>query len=129
MIPDRGVGRGPGHVDQRLPRCRRLRKRADFLAIQGTGRRIGGTYYLLLARPRPDGAPEPRLGVTVSRKVGDAVHRNKVKRWVRESYRRMRGDLPAGLDLVLVARPAAARAGYGPTAQELATLARRLRGQ
>jgi ribonuclease P protein component len=129
MVPDRGVGRGASRADERLPRRRRVRKRADYLAIQGQGRRLTGTHYLLFARPRPDGKPEARFGVTVSRKVGGAVQRNKVKRWVRESCRRMSGELPAGVDLVFIARPSAARAGYEPTARELATLARRLRGR
>jgi ribonuclease P protein component len=111
-----------------LPRARRVRKRAEYLAIQGGGRRLVGDHYMLFARPA-EGEPAPaRLGVTVSRKVGGAVSRNKVKRWVRETCRRMQGDLPAGMDLVVVARPSAARSGYGPTATELANLARRLRG-
>jgi ribonuclease P protein component len=111
-----------------LPRARRVRKRADYLAIQGAGRRVSGDHYMLFAR-RAEGEPGPaRLGVTVSRKVGGAVLRNKVKRWVRESCRRMQRDLPTGMDLVVVARPSAARSGYGPTAAELANLARRLRG-
>ena len=113
-----------------LPRARRVRKRAEYLAIQGSGRRLTADHYMLFAR-RAEGEPGPaRVGITVSRKVGGAVLRNKVKRWVRESCRRMwpKGDLPAGLDLVVVARPAAAQAGYGLTASELANLARRLRG-
>jgi ribonuclease P protein component len=111
-----------------LPRARRVRKRAEYLAIQGSGRRVTGDHYMLFARRATAEAGPARLGVTVSRKVGGAVLRNKVKRWVRESCRRMQRDLPPGMDLVVVARPSAARAGYGPTAAELANLARRLRG-
>jgi ribonuclease P protein component len=111
-----------------LPRARRVRKRAEYLSIQGSGRRFTGDHYMLFAR-RASGEPGPaRLGVTVSRKVGCAVVRNQVKRWVRECYRRMQKDVPDGLDLVVVARPSAASSGYGPTAVELANLARRLRG-
>jgi ribonuclease P protein component len=82
---------------------------------------------MLFARPVAPGKEGPRFGVTVSRKVGGAVVRNRVKRWVRESCRRIQPEFPAGLDLVVVARPSASRAGYGPTAEELASLARRLR--
>jgi ribonuclease P protein component len=82
---------------------------------------------MLFARPSENAALTTRFGVTVSRKVGNAVVRNKVKRWVRETCRRMQDDVPAGLDLVIVARPSAASAGYEPTARELANLARRMR--
>jgi ribonuclease P protein component len=106
-----------------------VRKRAEYLAIQNEGRRLTGTHYLLFARPVGGGAQPARFGLTVSRKVGGSVQRNKVKRWLRESYRRMKDDFPPGVEIVVVARPSAAGAGYGPTARELATLARRLRGR
>jgi ribonuclease P protein component len=106
-----------------------VRKRREYLSIQNEGRRLSGTHYMLFARPSGDDARAARLGLTVSRKVGGAVQRNKVKRWIRESCRRLKAELPAGVDIVVVARPSAARAGYGPTARELATLARRLRGR
>jgi ribonuclease P protein component len=102
-----------------------VRKRSEYLEIQGGGRRFVGQHYMLFARPGSDPARAARFGVTVSRKVGGAVLRNKVKRWIRESCRRMKAELPEGLDLVVVARPSAAGAGYGPTASELANLARR----
>ncbi len=52
------------------------------------------------------------VGFTVSRRVGGAVVRNRVKRWLREAVRRQKAALPEGTDLVLIARPAAAGAGY-----------------
>lgn len=122
MVAGGGAGRGA----ERLPRARRVRKRGEYLLVQGQGRRYAGVHYMLFARPAADAATPARIGVTVSRKVGGAVVRNRVKRWVRESCRRMQQRLPSGFDLVVVARPSAARAGYGPTSQELATLARRL---
>jgi len=67
-----------------------------------------------------------RIGITVSRKVGGAVVRNRVKRWIRECYRRRRGDFPGRVDFVVVARPTAAEAGHAGICRELAGLARRL---
>jgi ribonuclease P protein component len=121
--------RGAVAGGERLPRARRVRKRSEYLAIQGAGRRVVGAHYIVMARAAAGADAEPRFGITVSRKVGGAVSRNRVKRWVRESCRRIQRDFPCGLDLVVVARPSAATAGYEPTARELASLARRLRGR
>ena len=124
---------------QGFPSSSRLRRRADFLDIQqavqqGSGRRVGGACYLLLARRRSAAAEgaspsnKSRLGVTVSRKVGNAVERNRVKRWVRESYRTLPALLrPAGTDLVVIARTGASHAGLAATREELSALLRRLR--
>ena len=115
-----------------LPRQRRVRRRAEYVAIQTQGRRLGGSFSLLFAQPgaAAERTAPARLGITVSRKVGNAVVRNRVKRWVRECCRRvLQHEVPPGWNLVIVARPAAANAGLRPTAQELASLVKRLRGR
>ena len=112
-----------------FPRRARVRKRADYVRIQSGGRRLSSPHYLLFSLPAagaPAGRPA-RVGVTVSKKVGNAVVRNRVKRWIRESCRRLGDTMPRGLDLVVVARPSAATAGFAPTAAELASLAGKLR--
>lgn len=115
--PHEGLGRG-----------QRLTRRPDFLAVQQRGRRVVGEHYLLLALPRAGASRDgrARLGVTVSKRVGKAVQRNRVKRWVRESYRRMSELAPTGTDLVVVARPTSCEAGYRRTASEIESLLRRL---
>jgi ribonuclease P protein component len=105
--------------DERFPREARVRKRADFARAQRFGRRIALSHVvLLLARtgavPRgePVGAPTgARLGIVASRRVGNAVVRNLVKRRLREWFRRRRRELPAGIDLLVIVRPGGGTVG------------------
>ena len=84
----------------------KLRRRADFLAAAG-GLKVSTAGFVLQARERGDGGPG-RVGFTVSRKVGTAVERNRVRRRLREVVRLSgAAGLPAGRDYVLVGRRAA----------------------
>jgi ribonuclease P protein component len=83
----------------------RLSRSAEFERVYRQGRSHGSRYFVLHAFPRDAAADEPRLGVSVSRRVGGAVDRNRVKRLLREAFRAEAPRLPAGLDVVIVARP------------------------
>lgn len=88
------------------PRVDRLKRRADFVAA-GSGLKVAGKSFILQARSRGDDGP-PRVGFTVSGKVGTAVERNRVRRRLREAVRR--SDAPClkpGHDYVLIGRRAA----------------------
>jgi ribonuclease P protein component len=81
----------------------RLKKRADFLAAAGGGK-APGAAFVLQARQRPDEGP-PRVGFTVSKKVGNAVERNRVRRRLRAIVRlAAAGRMHAGHDYVLIGR-------------------------
>ena len=86
----------------------RLTLRSEFLAVQQGGKRVHAGHYLVLALP--NGRGHARLGVTVSKRVGTAVIRNRLKRWVREAFRAHARDLPA-VDLVVIGRSSAREAG------------------
>ena len=81
----------------------RLSRSADFDRVFRHGRSHAGRELVLYVFPRGE-EDEPRLGLSVSRKVGGAVQRNRVKRLLREAFALESARLPAGTDAVVVAR-------------------------
>jgi ribonuclease P protein component len=99
------------------PKVVRLRRRREFLTLQRHGRRRHTSSFVVLEAPAAGAVS--RLGVTVSSRVGNAVVRNRVKRLVREIFRERRPDMPATLDIVVIAKPHAARITHAQAATEL----------
>lgn len=98
-----------------------LKRRAEFLRVRA-GRRWSTPAFALEARARPDSGESPgaRVGFTVSKKVGNAVVRNRVRRRLRALVRDLDpGALRANYDYVLIARPAAAERSYRDLASDL----------
>ncbi len=83
-------------------RGRRLRARGEFNKVFQKGKRLGGRQFVMIALP--NGTTEHRLGMTVGRKLGAAVVRNRARRLLRESFRRLEPAAGQGFDLVIVAR-------------------------
>lgn len=102
----------------------RLRKRADFLALR-TGQKRRGPFFLLewKSRDLPEdvkATTRPRVGFTVTRKNGNAVKRNRIKRRLREALRvSLTRDIPAGTDYVIIARPDALAASFEGLTSEI----------
>ncbi len=84
----------------------RLSRSAEFERVYRQGRSIANRHLVLYTFPNPS-TDRPRLGLSVSRKVGGAVQRNKVKRLLREAFAQAETELKPDQDVVVVARPAA----------------------
>lgn len=84
----------------------RLSRSAEFERVYRQGRSTANRHLVLYTFPNAT-TERPRLGLSVSRKVGGAVERNRVKRLLREAFAQAEANLRAGQDVVVVARPGA----------------------
>jgi ribonuclease P protein component len=103
--------------DQRFGKRDRLRQRREFLELDQRGRRISHPCFIVRMAPAP--SDRSRLGLTVSRRVGNAVARNRIKRRLRELFRRQRSSWTGAWDVNIIARRGAGELTYAETASVL----------
>jgi ribonuclease P protein component len=122
-LPEGRSGKAPARLKSGMAPAR-LKKRPQFLAVQ-RGEKRRGRLFLLEVLARGDDGP-PRLGLTVTKKVGNAVTRNRVRRRLREAARiHAGGDMIAGSDYVIVGRRDVLDVPFAELGHELS---RRIRG-
>ena len=103
-----------------FPHAERLTRKSDFAQVFKRGKKIvGRTFICYLVRRETQGC---KLGFAVSRKVGKAVVRNRIKRYLREFYRTQRPSFTTDVYLVFVARPASAGLNYAACADAIRQL-------
>lgn len=101
-----------------------LRKRGEFLRTQRFGQRARGRFVVVLSTPSR--SEDPRLGFTVSKRLGRAVHRNRVRRRLKEIVRTQVERLRTSTDYVVIAYPGAVQISYSQLAADVCSCFGRL---
>ena len=117
--------RGKSDKNEGFRHSDRLLKRAEFLSLSKTGKKVQDTSFIIIYQMGRQN--HPRLGITVSKRVGKAVTRNRLKRWIREFFRKNRFALEANWDINIIAKPAAAKLTASEVHEALARLFSRIR--
>lgn len=112
-------------ADERFSRNDRVVHGAEYRSIYSSGTKLHSERFVLFSRE--NGLSHHRLGITVSRKVGGAVVRNRIKRLFREVFRKSKAEIPYHLDLVLNAKHGCAEAGYNDLREEFLRAVRKIR--
>lgn len=94
-----------------------LKKNSDFEHVFKKGRYIAAPHIVIYMLE--NGGKTNRIGITVTKKIGKSVERNRLRRLIRENYRRIEGKIRTGLDIVIVARNTAGAAVYGEIKKEM----------
>jgi ribonuclease P protein component len=113
--------------DQRLQKSNRLLKSRQFLFVQKRGTKISRMDLVLYATRRVVSLEDKdaflikdsRLGIVVSKKVGTAVVRNRIKRYIRESFRKAKCSLNCKIDCVIIAKPSITRRSFQSIEKEI----------
>ena len=108
----------------RFRRTERLLRSSEYEQVGQRGRRTVSSAFVILTAVREAAGPS-RLGITASRRVGNAVARNRVKRRIREWFRRARADWERSTDVVVIARQPATRLAFEELNRQLSGLLKR----
>ncbi|MCP4677353.1 MAG: ribonuclease P protein component [Deltaproteobacteria bacterium] len=110
---------------EHFPKHIRLRRRGEYLVVQRSGHKVQSRAFIGLVRVCHSG--NTRLGITTTKRIGNAVTRNRTKRLVREAFRRGKMDLPDGIDLVVIAKKKAVDLDSNAIFDDLCALSRHVR--
>ncbi len=103
-----------------FPKIERLLNRKDFVNLIRSGKRYRTEHFsVTLGR---NGLGRTRLGITASKRIGNAVERNRTKRLVREFFRLHKGLLPRGVDIVVTAKKGASDLNLSQASEELGVI-------
>ena len=95
---------------EQFPKTSRVLKRDRFRQVYDEGRKFQAKYFTAFLLANSIG--QPRIGITVTRKIGNSVERNRARRLVREVFRKNKWLVPQGVDIVINAKRVLVEAGY-----------------
>ena len=115
-------------TDETFPKSERVRKSDDYTRILEEGRRVRGRLMSAFWLQGPNGETRPnRVGLAAGKRLGGAVLRNRLKRWMREAYRRHKRELPCrGVSIVLLASRSMVDASYPEVRDDLVKILREM---
>jgi ribonuclease P protein component len=114
---------------QTFARSERIQRRKEYVAIQAKGLKVPLREVIALVRIRQEEGSPRRLGLTVSKRIGSATQRNRVKRLLREAFRREKEALPEAIDVVLIAKQQSREMTLDSACKQLRQLGRMLRSK
>ncbi|WP_415835501.1 MULTISPECIES: ribonuclease P protein component [Corallococcus] len=124
MMAEGAAPRVPQATGERFPKAFRLLQRREFLEVQEGGQKLPSDC--LLALVQRNNRAHSRVGLTVSSKVGNAVVRARLRRVLRELFRKRRAQWPPGIDVVLVVRSSAKEASFAQVSRAFDGVTRKL---
>jgi len=111
-------------LGERFPKCNRVLRRLDYLDVQKNGLKVHSRGFVGLVRTRESG--KVRLGIVTTKRIGNAVTRNRTRRLIREAFRRRWMQLPDSVDVVIIAKKKVTEMDSKTIFDDLATLSRRV---
>jgi ribonuclease P protein component len=98
-------------VSRKFPKSDRILKRDEFRRVYEQGRKLHARYFTAFVLPSL--TERPRIGITTTRKIGNAVERNRARRLLREAFRKNKWLVPVGVDIVINVKRPLVEAAYG----------------
>jgi ribonuclease P protein component len=98
-------------ASRKFPKTDRILKRDEFRRVYEQGRKVQARYFTAFILPSQN--ERPRIGITTTRKLGNAVQRNRARRLLREAFRKNKWLVPVGVDIVINAKRLLIEAAYG----------------
>ena len=114
-------------MNESLSKSLRIRRGKEIQEILIKGQKYIGNHIILYCAPTPSSEQTTRAGFLSPKRIGKAVRRNRVRRWMREAFRQHRSELSGSTQLLMMGRTSAVNAGYWAVHDDFLKLCRKAR--